>query len=82
MIEGELTCLRVPGIQRGFSPFSFSSRVQRMPSLKSGAPRHLGLQVRQAGVVGDAGWHKVGESGNHILRQTYFGRQHFDGTDF
>lgn len=36
-----LTCLRVAGFHIGFNPFSFSSRLHRMPSLKSGAARHL-----------------------------------------
>ena len=36
-----LACLRVEGFQRGFKPLSFSSRLQRIPSLKSGAARHL-----------------------------------------
>ena len=36
------TCFRVAGFQRGFNPLSLSIRLHRIPSLKSGAARHLG----------------------------------------
>ena len=35
------TCFKVAGFHRGFKPLSLSIRLHRIPSLKSGAARHL-----------------------------------------